>query len=182
MPIKNEVIIRNATEADKDQIEALFIECFGNIAHGSGALDRGVEGRYTVAEIRKVCTNMNVKFAPKIVAVSGIVPVEFSNLNGYEVTWTCTTEEHRKKGLIVQILNDCIQRLPNDHKPIYCSCWRVKDNQKVALSSVMTHLGFRQVLREHKKYVRPHFRYCAKCPHESEGCYCCEDLYIRERQ
>lgn len=130
-----------------------------------------IEGQYKVAEVDN-----------KIVAVSGIVPIEHSDYSGYEITWTCTTKKYRKQGLQVAILKQCLQELPDDGISVYCDCWRIKDNEEVNLHSVMEHLGMHEVLRNRMKDKYPHSMNCKGCPYESEICFCCDDLYMKERE
>ena len=72
------MLIRNAINSYKEQLRVLFKECFGNMAENNGALS-WIKGRYKVAEIDN-----------KIVAVSGILPIEYSEY-GDSVTNDCLT-------------------------------------------------------------------------------------------
>ena len=164
------MLIRNATDLDKEQLRVLFKECFGNMAENNGDLS-WIKGRYKVAEIDN-----------RIVAVSGILPISNSDYNGYEITWTCTTKEYRKQGLQVAILKQCLKELPEDGISLYCDCWRVKDNDKINLHSVMKHLGMNEVLRNRINRKYPHSKDCNGCPYESENCFCCGDLYMKARK
>ena len=121
IPIKRSILFRKTTENDRVQLEKLFQECFGDMAKKNGALS-WIEGRYVVAELHTDCTSKEVNFPPKIVAVSGILGLEHSDYNGYEITWTCTTKEYRKQGLVVEILKRCENELPDDEIPLYCDC------------------------------------------------------------
>lgn len=162
--------IRNAINSDKEQLRELFKECFGNMAENNGALS-WIEGRYKVAEVDD-----------RIVAVSGILPIEYSDYNGYEITWTCTTKDFRKQGLQVEILKQCLDELPDDNIPLYCDCWRVKDKNKINLHSVMKYLGMHEVLRNRINRKYPHSKDCNGCPYASENCFCCGDLYMKLRK
>lgn len=165
------IIIRNALNRDEKQLKELFKQCFGNLAEDGGALS-WIEGRYKVAE--DDTTN-------KIVAVSGILNVNHSDYNGYEITWTCTMPEYRKQGLIVKILEQCESELENDHIPLYCDCWRIAANEYINLHSVMKHLGMRQVIKDRISRVFPHNKECVGCINKKDGCYCHGDLYFKER-
>lgn len=165
------MIIRNAKNSDREKLRELFKECFGDLAEDGGALS-WIEGRYKVAED----TNTN-----KIVAVSGILSLEHSDYNGYEITWTCTMPEYRKQGLIVEILKQCELELANDHVPLYCDCWRIATNEHINLYSVMKHLGMKQVIKNRVSRLYPHNKECVGCINKKEKCYCHGDLYMKER-
>ena len=161
---------RKSVPADKTELEALFKENFGLFAANSGAL-RPLKNRYWVA----IYNN-------KIVAATGILPLCDSEYNGYEITWTCTDIKHRKRGLIVTMLKMAEAELPRDNKPLYCSCWRIGNNKDVNLSSVMKHLHMQKVLSERIKFKYPYNRSCLSCIYAQQGCYCCCDLYMKERK
>lgn len=165
----NEYSFRKSVDADKYQLAELFMTVFGSIAEKGGAL-QPIKDRYWVA-----------LFDGKIVAVTGILPVEKSDYNGYEVTWTCTDVNHRKKGLIVYMLKMAEQELPDDHIPLYCDCWRIGNNKTINMASVMQHMGMVEILRERIKRKFPHGNSCLDCPFRSEQCYCCGDLYQKIR-
>ena len=162
-------IFRKSTPADKAELEKLFKKNFGLFAINNGALNP-TKNRYWIAEYNN-----------KIVAATGILPIKKSEYNGYEITWTCTNIKHRKKGLIVTMLQKAEAELPKDYKPLYCSCWRLKDNKEINLSSVMKHLGMHCLIKERMKLKYPHNRSCSECIYAQKGCYCYCDLYIKER-
>lgn len=176
------IIYRRSVENDKEQLERLFKESFGMVADTGGALST-IEDRYVVAEL--VTEDAEGKdeagYRPRIIAASGILPVSRSEYCGYEITWTCTTKEYRKKGIIVEILKQCERELPDDHLPIYCDCWRIKDNEHINMVSVMKHLGMQEVIRGRIKRVYPHNKSCVGCIYAEEECYCHGDLYIKNR-
>lgn len=58
----------------------------------------------------------------KIVAVSGILPVSESNYQGYEIDWTCCHTAYRGRGYVSAIIRECLNELPDDKIPVYCSC------------------------------------------------------------
>lgn len=68
------MLIRNATDSDKEPLRALFKECFGNMAENNGAL-AWITGRYKATVVDN-----------RIVAVSRILSLEHSDYNGYEIT------------------------------------------------------------------------------------------------
>lgn len=163
------MFIRNAKESDREELQELFRSCFGRIAEINGSLEP-VDSRYKVAIEND-----------KIVAVSGILPVEQSNYQGYEITWTCSDYSYRCKGYITAILRDCLQELPDDKIPVYCSCWRVQSNPFINMIYVMNRLGFKEVTRNRINYVHGHTKECVDCIYESDNCFCCEDLWILQR-
>lgn len=61
-------------DSDKEQLIVLFNECFGNMVENHCDLD-WIQVQYKVAEIDN-----------KIVAVSGLLPIEYSEYDGYEIT------------------------------------------------------------------------------------------------
>ncbi len=171
--MKESIIIRKAENNDKNELERLFLECFGQLAIKEGAL-KYIENRYTVAE-----TNHGNK--KKIVAVSGIIPIEKSSFQGYEITWTCTSKDYRERGLIVKIIEECESKLIDDHIPLYCDCWRIKDNDRINMFYVMQKLGMHEVINSRIKRKKTHCKSCEKCIYDSEGCFCYGDLYMKER-
>lgn len=160
---------RKSIEQDKSQLADLFAESFGSLALNHGALEP-IANRYWVA-----------LYEDKIVAVTGILPIYKSDFSGYEVTWTCTSNKHRKKGLIVQMLQKAETELPNDHIPLYCNCWRIRDNDKINMYSVMKHMDMHEVVRQRIKRVNPHSIDCCGCAQFQKECYCCGDLYMKNR-
>lgn len=162
-------IYRKSTVADKDELEKLFKANFGLFAIEAGAL-KVLKNHYWVALYNK-----------KIVAVTGILPLNKSEYNGYEITWTCTDIKHRRQGLITTMLKKSESELPPDGKPLYCTCWRIRDNKEINLHSVMKHLNMRRLLKDRTKFQYPHNRSCQGCVLAEDGCYCCCDLYMKER-
>lgn len=180
--MQQKIVYRRSVDQDKEQLERLFEESFGLLAATGGALST-IRDRYVVAEVVTDDADREEEgnVPPRIVAVSGILPVSRSEYCGYEITWTCTTKEYRKKGIIVEILKQCEKELPDDHLPIYCDCWRIRDNEHINLVSVMKHLGMREVVKDRIKRVYPHMKSCEGCVYAGEGCYCYGDLYIKYR-
>ena len=99
-------------------------------------------------------------YEDKIVAVTGILPIYKSDFSGYEVTWTCTS---------------------NKHLPLYCNCWRIRNNDKINMYSVMKHMDMHEVVRQRIKRVNPHSIDCCGCAQFQKECYCCGDLYMKNR-
>ena len=162
-------IFRKSTPEDKSELEKLFRENFGLFAISGGALNF-TKNRYWVA-----------LYNNKIVAATGISPLNKSEYNGYEITWTCTNIKHRKKGLIVTMLKKAEAELPLDGKPLYCSCWRIRDNKDINLSSVMKHLNMKRLMKDRLKFKYPHTHSCSECIYQAKGCHCCCDLYMKKR-
>lgn len=163
------MFIRNAKETDKAELQELFRSCFGRIAEINGSLEP-IDSRYKVAIEDD-----------KIVAVSGILPVEQSSYQGYEITWTCCDTKYRGRGYITAILRKCLKELPDDEIPLYCSCWRVQSNPFINMIHVMRSLGFEEVSRNRLNYIHKHSKECVGCLYNIEGCFCCEDLWMLER-
>ncbi len=163
------ITIRAASDSDYEQIKDLFRICFGGIAESFGALSP-IKGRYFVAEADH-----------KIVAISGILPLARSDYHGYEITWTCSHPNFRRRGLVVDILRLCEHFLPNDHLPLYCSCWRVKDNADINMKFVMQKLGMHLVFQNRLNRMYIHNKECSDCHYSEDSCHCCEDLYMKER-
>ena len=171
------IVYRKSDESDKEQLEILFNESFGMLASTGGALNP-IKDRYMVAEL---AVNKAGQNQTQIIAASGILPVSRSEYCGYEITWTCTSKEFRKKGIIVEILRQCERELPDDHLPLYCDCWRIRDNEHINMVSVMKHFGMKEIVRGRIKRVYPHDKSCIGCIYAEEGCYCHGDLYIKMR-
>ena len=138
------ILFRTAVENDREQLEQLFYEGFGIMAKRNGALS-WIEGRYTVAELQNDSAVPD-NSSGKIIAVSGILGLEQSDYNGYGITWTCTKKEYRKQGLIVEILRQCGEKLPDDNIPLYCKCWKIADNEYINLGSVMKRLNMNKLM------------------------------------
>lgn len=163
------MFIRNAKETDKAELQELFRSCFGRIAEINGSLEP-IDSRYKIAIEDD-----------KIVAVSGILPVEQSSYQGYEITWTCCDTKYRGRGYITAILRECLKELPDDEIPLYCSCWRVQSNPFINMIHVMQSLGFEEVSRNRLNYIHKHSKECVGCLYNIEGCFCCEDLWMLKR-
>lgn len=170
MSIMNDYIIRDALDSDYDKLCALFDQMFGRSMCDESAYDP-IEGRYKVALDR----------FGDIVATTGLIPPSRSSCEGYEVTWTATLPAHRKRGLVTHMLADAINQWAYPNIPIYCFCWRVGNNEKINLYSVLTRLGFTEVMRGVKAMSNPHFTSCKNCPYSEHGCYCYNDLWVLER-
>ena len=164
-----EYSIRKTTIDDLSEIKNILHLCFGEFPEKNGALDN-IENKY-----------MATIFNDEVVAITGILPLEKSEYDGYEITWTCTKTSHRHKGLIINMLQECEKELPNDGKSIYCSCWRIKDNEDINLKSVMKSLGYKINKKNHKIRKYPINMYCSDCIYSEFNCHCVDDLYYKKR-
>ena len=151
--VYNRYELRKSLEEDKTQLADLFAENFGSLALNHGALEP-IANRYWVAI-----------YENRIVAVTGILPIYKSE----------------KKGLIVQMLHKEEALLPNDHIPLYCNCWRIRNNEKINMYSVMKHMGMKEVVKQRVKRLNPHSIDCCGCAQFQKECYCCGDLYMKSR-
>jgi len=160
---------RKSNSLDKPQLAELFAENFGSLAINHGALNP-IVNRYWVALYKN-----------KIVSVTGILPINKSDFNGYEITWTCTAQKHRKKGLVVTMLKKAEAELSDDHLPLYCNCWRIRDNDHINLYSVMKHLNMHEIVKEKIKRINSYDVDCPGCPEYRKKCCCFCDLYVKQR-
>lgn len=163
------MIFRKSVKKDYEQLENLFEISFGKIAEFGGALNE-IEGRYIVAIDNE-----------RIVSCTGILPIEKSDYNGYEVTWTCTLPEYRHKGLIVKMLNEEINKLPNNNINLYCDCWHLNNKDKANLHNALSQIGFKLCIESRIKRAYPHSFECKGCLFSKENCKCSGDLYILKR-
>ena len=161
--------IRKTTIDDLKEIKNILCLYFGKFPEKHGATD-DIENKYMVA----IYNN-------EVVAITGILPLNKSEYDGYEITWTCTKLEHRHKGLIINMLKECEKNLPNDGKPIYCSCWRIKDNKCINMKNVMKSLGYKIKTKNHKTRLFPINEYCSDCIYSEFNCHCVDDLYYKKR-
>lgn len=159
---------RAAREEDYDALYKLFDTYFGKMATEGGAMSN-LSNRYLVA-----C------YEDRIVAVTGVIPPEKSNYNGYEISWTCTDANHRGRGLIVAMMQMIIEKLPSDAE-LYCDCWRLFGKDRPNLYNVMQMSGFTEVIHDRIKRKFPHSSECHGCPYATKGCFCFGDLYKLRR-
>lgn len=167
--------IRFSRETDKDEIRELLGTSFGSREH-LGVLEN-LNGRYLLAFEDD-----------ELVAMTGLMWE--SEYNAYDVDWTCTHPDYRKRG----IMHELFKRICSltDEK-IYCSCWRIGDNEHVNLHSLMNDFGFKEVIKNRGTWdsryncesARKHCCIMQKCQ-RNHGvlvpvpCRCYEDLYLRE--
>lgn len=169
MPTMTSIVYRKSTESDYNSLKALFYCCFGGIAENGGALS-WIDNRYILCVIDD-----------KIVACTGILPLEKSDYNGYEITWTCTHPDYRHNGHIVDMLKICEDEL-NDNLPIYCDCWHLADREYANLHNALTQRGFRKIIDARVRRVHPHNLECIDCLYKKKNCKCSGDLYQKARK
>ena len=162
------IIYRKSINNDYKELKELFESCFGKMAENGGALS-WIENRYMVCEIDE-----------KIISCTGILPLNKSDYNGYEITWTCTYPDFRHKGYIIDMLSLCEDEL-KDNIPIYCDCWHFENKEFANLHNALSSIGFKKVID--KRIIRgyPHSLECKGCPYKKENCICFGDLYMKKR-
>ena len=120
---------RKSTEYDKVNIQKLIEERFGN-RESYGVLDN-IENRYLLAYDDD-----------RLIAMTGLNNSGY--YNGLEVDLTCILKEYEGRGIITHMLTELLKGCTRD---VYCSCWRVTDNEKVNLYHSMQSLGFEIAIR-----------------------------------
>lgn len=157
--------VRKATPDDKDAIRQILELGFG--FRPANYLDI-LGNNYVVAE----CDG-------KVVAVTGVVDNDYCNyVDAYEVTWTATHPEYRHQGIMPKLLRYAIEERSDKSKRVYCSCWRIKD-QDINLKRTMQELGFTLVYKARTYYKFPYYSVCRGCVYNTGApCECYEDLYV----
>ena len=159
------IVFRRAIPEDLEQIKDLLHKSFGFEEYTTALNIFG--NSYWVAEDDGI-----------IVAITGIVDNEFCNyVNGYEITWTCTAKEYRRKGIMTDLLRIVINNDRFEDKPIYCSAWRFK-GKEINLKSILKELGFELLYEGRTYYKYPLYKVCEVCVEGKDGCVCYEDLYV----
>lgn len=170
--------IRFSREDDKPSIEYLFSLGFGDRTHYPDAFT-DLDGKYLLA-----FTDEN-----QLIAMTGLTWSD--EYQGYEVNWTCTHPDYRRKG----VMHELFKRICGlTDEPIYCSCWRVGNNEYPNLYALMKDFGFTEVIRNRVTWDSEYNCRCARkfCAYRKvkmvngkrikEPCRCYEDLYLREEQ
>lgn len=155
--------IRRSTLSDIHKIERLVLTCFGvreePYTHVDGAYYLLFEGDV-------------------LVAMTGLV--SDTGYDGLEVWWACTLPEYRHKGYMQALFAEMLKDVREN---VYCSCWRVADNERVNMHTLMGMFGFECVLRPRVAFMSPHncsYRSSVECVnYGGVGCHCYEDLYLR---
>ena len=155
-----------------DLLKSLLSESFGRIAEIRGALNRDILKYYQI-----------VLDDETPVAVTGIVPSEFSMFDGYEVSWTCTSPRYRGNGICTELLRKCILNLPKDGIPVFCDCWRFPGKQ-INLFSAMQSNGFQLLVPEASVFSTKFSKLCVSCTYRQDGelsCKCYTDVWKLDR-
>lgn len=157
-------MIRKSTLNDKKSIQQLMLLCFGD----KNNLEpyENMEDRYWL-----------YFKDDKLVAMSGLTSnSEYGHL---EIDWTCTHPEERHKGYMQEIF---AKMLKNVRDSVYCSCWRLANNDKANLYTLMKLFGFEEVVHSRIHYKTPYncFRdYKGGCSYcTGNDCECYEDLFL----
>lgn len=155
------ITYRKSTFDDREKIDKLLKSCFGDRSK-YGALD-DIDGRYLLAFD-----------GDELIAMTGLSTA--SAFNGYEIDWTCVSPTYRHNGFITNMIKDCIDGI---QKPIYCSCLRLPNKEKINLNHAMNVLGFQLIIKNYKTYDSKHMKACNDCIYRKDKqCVCHEDLYI----
>lgn len=161
------MVIRLSRDTDKDNIESLMGMCFG---YRNDAL-HDLQGRYLLA-----CDYIDDNEI--IVAMTGLIWSD--NYSGYEIDWTCTHPDYRNNGIMHTLFARLLSLTDED---VYCSCWRLNNNNFVNLSSLMFDFDFKEVINTRVTWKRPYncksTNHCVYCKSDNE-CTCYEDLYLRK--
>ena len=163
--MSDEIWVRLSTEQDSAEIEMLLDSCFG--AMSLKDFKENICDRYLLAFIDNRLVGMTGLYFNK-------------DYNGFEVDWTCTHPDYRKKGIMHKLFKRICALTDED---IYCSCWGMR-GKDINLKSVMYDFGFNPVVRNR---VTWNLRYNCRSgrngdcimSHEWANCSCYEDLYLR---
>lgn len=163
--ISDNRFFRWSSEADSEEVINLLKLCFGNRI-GTNAYEH-IPGRYLCCIIDG-----------RIVAITGLC--FWSEFGKLEIGWTCTHPDYRHRGLMHELFRRIVSTTDED---IYCSCWKIGDNERVNLQSLMDSFGFKLAMsnlqnRNSKVFCEQKSK--ENCPYYSEnGCRCSNDLYLR---
>lgn len=159
-------MIRKSAEKDKKIIQELMQACFGDRSNLEPY--ENLDNRYYLYFENDV-----------LVAMTGLTSrSEYGHL---EVDWTCTHPDYRHTGYMQKLF---MEMLDNVYEDVYCSCWRLSDNNKVNLHTLMFLFDFKEVVHSKVHWKVPHncFRNykggCVFCT--GINCECYEDLYLRK--
>ena len=156
------ITYRYSTEEDYNIIRELIGLRFGN-RDDKGVYDN-LDGRYLLAFDNEL-----------LVGMTGLI--DEGNYTGPEIDWTCLRKEYEGNGIITTLISKVIDGVDKD---IYCSCWRYGQNNNVNLHYSMTTLGFRPAIIGHKRFNVKYNKCKNICVKSCDGCYCFEDLYVKE--
>lgn len=159
-------LIRRSTQDDKEAIRHLMSLGFG---------DRDNVELYD---------NLDNRFwlyfkDDELVAMTGLMlSKEYGAL---EVDWTCTHPDHRHNGYMQALFREMLMGIK---VPVYCSCWRMPDRDRVNLQTVMDMFGFKEIIKPRVTWKVPYNcsrNFSGGCVNYKGGhCTCYEDLYLRE--
>lgn len=158
-------MIRKSTMADKEVVRHLMQTCFGDKSD-LGPYEN-LDGRYYLYFRGNT-----------LVAMTGLTAN--SKYRHLEIDWTCTHPEHRHNGYMQELFAEMLKDVQGC---VYCSCWRLPDNDGVNLHTLMSLFGFEEVI-----HARVHWKVPYNCFRNYEGsCTCCtgigcecyEDLFLR---
>lgn len=157
--------VRYSRKSDEAEIKDLLYKSFGEMVELEGAYEGIDRGRYLLAEIDG-----------EIAAVTGLCfDEEFS---GYQITWSCTKPEYRRKGIMTALIKRLIAVTDED---IYCSCWRIGENKRINLYMPMINNEFEKVVANTLTHSVNHNCDSKKdCPYRTKNCFCSNDLYLRK--
>ena len=159
------MIVRYSRKSDEEEIKDLLYKSFGEMVEIEGAYEGIDKGRYLCAVIYG-----------EIAAITGICfDDEFS---GYQLTWSCTKPEYRRKGIMSKLIERLIAVTDED---IYCSCWRIGDNKNINLYMPMKKNHFEKIISNTLTHNVNHNCDSKKdCPYRTKSCFCANDLYLRK--
>ena len=85
-----------------------------------------------------------------LVAMSGLTTnSEYGHL---EIDWTCTHPEHRHKGYMRELFTEMLNDV---HKSVYYSCWRLPNNDRANLHTLMSLFNFEEVIQSRVHWKVP---------------------------
>ena len=162
--MSNGIKVRLSTEDDSHMIEMLLDSCFGAISLRE--FKENICGRYLLAFVDN-----------RLVGMTGL---SFNKeYDGFEIDWTCTHPEYRKRGIMHELFKRICALTDGD---IYCSCWGMR-GEAIHMRSVMRDFGFEPVVRNRVTWDS---RYNCHCDNSDcvmhrrqANCSCYEDLYLR---
>ena len=157
-----EIKYRKSKDGDSKIIKELVGKRFGN--RDAYNVTANLDGRYLLAFD-----------GDKLIAMTGIMYNGF--YNGPEIDRTCIDKEYEGNGIITLMLSQLLKDIKSD---VYCSCWRLGYNNKVNLDYQMKTLGFEPAIYERVRFNSKYHDCSSICVNYKEGCFCCEDLYIRK--
>ena len=115
-----------------------------------------------------------------LLAMTGLMySKEYRN---FEVDWTCTHPDYRHKGYMQELFKEMLKDID---VPVYCSCWRAPDKDRVNLHTIMFLFGFEEVIHSRVHWKVHHNCFLIQdgcsCTHYTDAdCNCYEDLFLRK--